>query len=406
MSTEASPDFYADIMPLNLSPTQVAFNARGDGTFNLPFQEQIDFFRQKLNLPTEHYDDILAAAHDRAFVVAGAAKADLLNDLRGSVDKAIADGKSLGAFRKEFAAIVQKHGWEGWTGSDTQAGRDWRTRVIYSTNIQTSYNAGRYTQLKDPELLKSRPNWKYIHNDTVSHPRPLHQSWSGTVLPHGDPWWDTHFTPNGYGCRCRITAVGPEAYQGHPAPDDGTYEKVDRNGEVHTLPKGVDYGFDYAPGKSNLEKIVGFQQQKQEALPWQLARANVKELVHSSIFSDFFAGKLHGEFPVAVLPAADRALLGSETATVLLSQHSLAAHLVAHPEIGLTDYLNVQEILETGEVYRQGEERLVYLMLDGVLYRAALKRTLDGQKNYFLTLFRTDEKAANKEVRNRLERIR
>jgi hypothetical protein len=378
-------------MPLNLSPTQVAFNARGDGKFSLPFQEQNDFFRQKLNLPTEYYDDILSAGHDRAFIVAGAAKADLLNDLRTAVDKSIAEGKSIQSFRKEFAAIVQKHGWEGWTGSDTKAGRDWRTRVIYSTNIQASYNAGRYAQLSDPELIKNYPYWKYIHNDTVSHPRPLHQSWSGTVLKYDDPWWKAHFTPNGYGCRCRIASAGNDEYKGHPAPDDGTYEKVDRNGVIHTLPKGVDYGFDYAPGKSNLEKIVGFQQQKDESLPWQLARSNVKDLVNSPIFNKFFSGNLPGEFPIAVLPAADQALLGSETATVLLSQLSLTEHLVKHPEVGLTDYLKIQTILETGEVYRQGDERLIYLMIDGINYRAALKRTVDGQKNYFLTLFKNDK---------------
>lgn len=260
-------------MPLKLSPTQLAFNARGDGKFSLPFQEQIDFFRKKINLPTEWYDDILAAAHDRAFVVAGAAKADLLNDLRGAVDKAIADGKSIQWFRKEFSGIVQKNGWEGWTGSDTKAGRDWRTRVIYNTNIQASYNAGRYAQLTDPDLLKNYPNWKYIHNDTVAHPRPLHQSWSGTVLPHDDPWWDTHFTPNGYGCRCRIASADPGEYKGHPAPDDGTYEKVDRNGVVHTLPKGVDYGFDYKPGASVQSQMTPFVDNKVASLPKELGKA-------------------------------------------------------------------------------------------------------------------------------------
>ena len=46
------------------------------------FQEQIDFLRRKLNLPSESWRDIQSAAHDRAFVVAGATKADLLHDLR------------------------------------------------------------------------------------------------------------------------------------------------------------------------------------------------------------------------------------------------------------------------------------------------------------------------------------
>jgi len=254
-------------MGLILSPTQLAFNARGDGKFSLPFQEQIDFFRQKLNLPTERYDDILKAAHDRAFVVAGATKADLLNDLRNAVDKAIADGKTYAWFRKEFESIVQKHGWKGWTGSDTQAGRDWRTRVIYKTNLSASYAAGRYAQLTDPDLLKSRPYWKYVHNDMVSHPRPLHVEWSGTVLRYDDPWWQTHFCPNGWGCRCGIVAVTADEYKGLPAPDNGTYTYKDRNGGLHVIPKGIDYGWDYAPGASLSTPLKKIFDQKISSLP-------------------------------------------------------------------------------------------------------------------------------------------
>ena len=235
-------------MPLKLSPTQLAFNAKGDGSFKLPFQEQIDYLQQKLDLPTQHWDDIKGAGHDRAFIVAGATKADLLSDFHTAVNQAIAEGQSIGWFKKEFESIVQKHGWEGWTGSDTKAGRDWRARVIYNTNMRASYAAGRYAQLTDPELLKARPYWKYIHNDTVAHPRPLHQSWSGTVLRHDDAFWSTHFPPNGFGCRCRVTAVTASDYKGLPAPDDGTYTKVDRTGVAHTLPIGVDYGWGYTPG--------------------------------------------------------------------------------------------------------------------------------------------------------------
>lgn len=254
-------------MPLNLSPTQVAFNARGDGKFNTPFQEQVDFFRQKLNLPTERYDDILKAAHDRAFVVAGAMKADLLDDLRQAVDKSIAEGKSIQWFRKEFDNIVAKNGWTGWTGEGTKAGRDWRTRVIYRTNLSTSYAAGRWAQLNDPDLLKSRPYWKYIHNDTVRHPRPLHQSWSGTVLKYDDPFWQSHFPPNGWGCRCRVTAVPASDYKGHPAPDDGTYIYKDSAGQEHVLPKGIDYGWDYAPGANKTTPLKDIVDQKLIRLP-------------------------------------------------------------------------------------------------------------------------------------------
>jgi uncharacterized protein with gpF-like domain len=274
-------------MSLKLSPTQLAFNARGDGSFKLPFQEQIDFFQQKDNLPTKRYDDILKSAHDRAFVVAGAMKADLLNDLRGAVDKAIADGKSIQWFRKEFASIVQKNGWEGWTGSDTKAGRDWRTRVIYNTNIRSSYSAGRYAQLTDPEFLKVYPNWKYVHNDSVAHPRKLHQSWSGIVLPHDDPWWQTHFPPNGWGCRCRVTSADPGEYKGQSAPNNDTFTYTDNNGKSRTIPNKVDYGWDYTPGASVSNQMRGFIDNKAASLPPELGLAFKSEVAGFQAARDY-----------------------------------------------------------------------------------------------------------------------
>lgn len=258
-------------MPGKLSPTQVAFNARGDGKFSQTFIEQSEFFRQKFNFPTDKWDDILHEAHDRAFIVAGAAKADLLDDLHQAVQKSITDGKSIQWFRKEFDAIVDKHGWEGWTGSETKAGRAWRTRVIYQTNISTSYAAGRYQQLTDPELLKLRPNWEYRHSDSVRHPRPLHVSWSGTILPADDPWFHTHFPPNGFLCHCRIAAVGKDKY--NPPPDDGNYIYKDKKGGEHTLPKGVDYGFGYTPGRSVAKNMQPFIDNKIASLPTQLGKA-------------------------------------------------------------------------------------------------------------------------------------
>lgn len=261
-------------MPLNLSPTQVAFNARGDGKFNQPFSEQVAFFRDKLNLPTERYDDILNAAHDRAFVVAGAMKADLLDDLHQAVDKAIEQGKSIQWFRQNFDGIVAKHGWQGWTGSDTQKGRDWRTRVIYQTNMSTSYAAGRYKQLTDPDLLSRRPYWKYVHNDTVRFPRLIHKSWHGVVLRYDDLWWQTHFPPNGWGCRCRITAVPESEYKGLPAPVIETYLY-----KGVYVPKGIDYGWDYAPGASVAGQMKPFIDDKVKKLPPPLAKALVEDVV-------------------------------------------------------------------------------------------------------------------------------
>jgi len=277
-------------MPLKLSPTQIAFNARGDGRFNRPFQSQVDFFRSKLNLPTERYDDVLKAAHDRAFMVAGAAKADLLNDLRTAVDNAIANGESIGAFRKRFDDIVKKHGWEGWTGSDSAAGRDWRTRVIYQTNLSTSYAAGRFKQLNDPDLAAVRPYWEYIHNDAVAHPRPLHVSWSGMVLHKDDPWWKTHMPPNGWGCRCRVKAVRKSEFKNEKAPDNGAFKHIDAQGSTHTVPNGIDFGFDYQPGANTDTRLREFVQQKLIKHPPAISRALSRDVNRYINASEDIAG--------------------------------------------------------------------------------------------------------------------
>lgn len=378
------------------------FNPRGDGTFNKPFPQQLDYFKQKLNLPTEHYDDILKSAHDRAFMVAGAAKADLLDDLRKAVERSIADGKGIEWFREQFSDIVKKHGW------DYKGGFDWRTRVIYSTNMRASYAAGRYAQLNDPDLLAVRPYWQYVHNDSVQHPRDLHKAWSAkpVVLKHDDPWWQTHYPPNGWGCRCTIRAVNAKAFNGDAAPDDGTYNFVDRNGEIHNLPKGIDYGWDYAPGRSNaalMQQVIT----KDTVAPWQLAKANVKELIKSPVFAEFFHGKMDGEFPVAVLAPPVQALLGSNVQLVLLSKQTIGTHLKDHPDIGIEDYAAAQDIIDLGHIYRQTVGRLIFLWQSGeAFYRAALKGTADKQKNYYLSVFKTTPEKAEKEVVQRYERLR
>ena len=163
---------------------------------SLPFADALAFLKAKLNLPTTRWDDLLGAAHDRAFVVAGAMQADLLADLHAAVNKMREQGIPLAQFKKEFEQIVAARGWTGWTGEGTDAGRAWRARVIYETNLQTSYSAGRFQQMK--AIAEKRPYWRYRHNDAVTHPRPEHLAWDGKVLRHDDPWWTTHYPPNGF----------------------------------------------------------------------------------------------------------------------------------------------------------------------------------------------------------------
>lgn len=214
---------------------------------SLPFAEQIAFFRGKLNIPTARWDDLWQEAHDTGFMVAGAAQADLLADLREAVDKAISQGTTLAEFREDFERIVAERGWTGWTGEGSAAGRAWRTRVIYQTNLRTSYAAGRYAQLQ--AIKHRRPYWRYVHNDTVVNPREDHLSWDGLILSADDPWWQSHYPPNGWGCRCRTESLAQRDLErlGKSGPDQAPTAPGDTT--------GIDPGWAYAPGASRAEAL-------------------------------------------------------------------------------------------------------------------------------------------------------
>ena len=231
--------------------------------FGTPFAAQIEHLRHKLNLPTEKWDDITGRAHDRAFVVAGAAKADLLADLHAAVLKRATDGAGLNAFRKDFKALVAKNGWTGWTGEGTREGEAWRTRVIYQTNMATSYAAGRWAQMTDPEVVKLHPYWRYIHSDGVLSPRENHLAWHGLTLPWDHPFWKTHFAPNGFGCQCRITSVtrkeGEASERAGLGEPPAGWDKIDpATGEQ----QGIGKGFGYTPGASVRKPMQEFIDEK------------------------------------------------------------------------------------------------------------------------------------------------
>lgn len=257
-----------------------------EATFRQPFPEQVAALRLRLGnlVPTSAWDDIRKNAHDRAFVVAGAVKADLLADLGGAVDAAETDGETLDQFRARFRQIVEKHGWHGWTGEGSRKGENWRTKVIYRTNMATSYAAGRRAQL----IRGNYPFWVYRHGGS-EHPRLHHLALDGLILPPDHPFWGVYSPPNGWGCSCYVlgarSMAGAKRLGGKPGvtlPED--WQKADpRTGE----PSGIDKGWGYAPGSTVTEAINALAP-KFRAWPDELALAVLREwLSNPGVARDF-----------------------------------------------------------------------------------------------------------------------
>lgn len=366
--------------------------------FKLPFKEQNAFFQNKINIPTMKWDDLWKEQHAKGFMIAVAYKADLLTDFRGAVDKAISQGATLADFRKDFDSIVAKHGWS------YKGGRNWRSAIIYTTNVRQSYNAGRWQQLQEPSVVEAYPYLEYRHGDSRK-PRPQHLAWNGLVLHRDDPFWDTHTPQNGWGCRCSVLAATKRDWKkaGANGKTEAPPDRIDpKTGE----PEGIDKGFGYNVGRAGQQEGYRVLTDKFEAMPNDIARKWMSSYVQGPAFERFISGKIKGEFPVAVMDEATQKVLGAKAQTIWLGEETLVMHLAKHPEIGLTQYRLLPEIVDNGEVYRQGDLKLIYLWRAGKLYRAGVKRTKDTTGNYILTLFETTDKTALRNIRQKYERIR
>ena len=378
-------------------------------TARLPFREQVDFFRTKLSLPTDTWTDIWQEQHDISFVVAGASRDALLIDLRSAVDSAVADGTTLEAFRERFDEIAQGHGWS------YKGGRDWRTRVIYDTNLRTSYAAGRYKQMQQIKAL--RPYWRYRHNPASTEPRAEHLAWDGLVLDADDGWWNTHYPPNGWGCKCYVETLRERDLErlGKDGPDAAPSPKLrtatvgkGATARAVQVPQGISPGFAYAPGKS----VTGAAQQhsitsmetllrraEKGSLPagaTRLFRASIGKNLASEPFQRFIRTTSaidNQHWPVATLQPGRIKELGlpAQARAVRLSSASVESHRERFAGFAAQDWARVQRMIDDGRwVEDKRNHRTLRLNDGGKPWLAVLKRTAAGE--VFLVSYRRAQK--------------
>ena len=118
----------------------------------------------------------------------------------------IRDGENFETFRGRLEPQLQSKGWWGrkevpdpddpGKTRTVQLGSARRLRTIFETNIRMSYAHGRWQRID--RVKKARPYLRYVAIDD-DRTRPQHRAWHGTVLPVDDPFWRSHYPPNGWG---------------------------------------------------------------------------------------------------------------------------------------------------------------------------------------------------------------
>jgi len=368
--------------------------------------QAIKFFRQKTNLTSERFGEVMGEAHARAFTVAGATSEALLNDIRTAVGKALTEGRTLEQFRSDFDLIVKRRGWEH-TGTP-----GWRAQIIYQTNLSTAYSAGEYAQMTTPEALDIHPYWRYVHH-ACPHPRVEHMAWDGLVLPADDPWWSTHYPPNGWRCHCTVEPVSRRQLArngwevGTAPPLDVRPWRNPATGKTEMVPKGIDPGFAYNPGQAwaeaeraraatRLEPRAHIDGVHPEHAPPEQRRAVQREDV-----SRILAPGAHGEVEAGALHTVPRQALGTDTDSVRLSSDTLGKQRTHHPELTDAEYAEIPQMLADPLASYHAKPNHVGIIgrAGRRLYKIVVKRTRDRKRLYFQSMHSTSMKNARSTLR-------
>ena len=239
----------------------------------LPPAEAIAYFRSKGLIESFSFEDVSAEEHAVAFTVAKAMRRDVLQDLREGVDRAIAEGTTFDQFKKDLRPLLEEKGWWGrkamtdpLTGREreVQLGSSRRLRTIYNTNLRTAYAAGRWERIEATKAVLPFLRYTAVGGkEGDGRTRPQHRAWHGTCLPVDDPFWDTHYPPCDYGCRCTAEQVNQRTMdrRGWSVTEDPPkFPKVAhvnrRSGEVSLVEEGIQPGFDFNPGKARLNGLT------------------------------------------------------------------------------------------------------------------------------------------------------
>lgn len=183
--------------------------------WNMKPEKAIAFFKQKQPKSGSHWDwtDTLREQHDRVFVVAKATSLELVKDIKNAIQHSLEKGTSFQDFENELIPTLKQRGWWGdikAVNPETNKTKNItvdhrRLRNIYSTNMRTAYDAGKYEQMM--EEADVAPYWRYVaipKGPLNRNPRQEHAALHNMVLRYDDPFWQVFFGHKGWNCHCTV----------------------------------------------------------------------------------------------------------------------------------------------------------------------------------------------------------
>lgn len=362
-----------------------------------PPPEASRFLRNKGLTPSFSWQEVEPEEHAIAFTVAKAAQADLLQDIRDEVQKALDDGLTLSQFKKNLKPKLVSHGWWGKqevtdpvTGETVpaQLGSPRRLQTIYRANLRSARAAGQWDRIQ--RTKEALPYLLYQTGPSRMH-RPEHLAKRGLVLHADDPFWRQWYPPNGWGCKCwvrQLTRAEAESYgiDTAPAVEERPYTNP-RTGETRMVPRGIDPAWTGNPGAERQRRMEEMLAGKLNQVDRGVAQVIARDIATSWRAQRMMAGEATGTVPVGILSQELQEALGAETRVVQLGDQVAAKIARKHSDIEAGVLLAFNEAIDRGPAAVEdgnGRQSLLFLVPGTKPLMLAIKH-LPAQKELWIS---------------------
>lgn len=163
-------------------------------------EEAMDFIRSKPLVSQRVFARMLPELKARAFVISGIELATVAQNIRDRLAELPA-----GADWDDIKADIVGKMSPFLDDSESGIVRSLhRAELLLRTHGFQAYQAAQYNVMQ--EVQAELPYWQYVSMED-EHVRASHAALDGLILPADHPFWQTHFPPWEWGCRCQVVPI-------------------------------------------------------------------------------------------------------------------------------------------------------------------------------------------------------
>ena len=195
-------DMAAQLMVHAHEAKTVQLTAQAAGAFlDLPWTEAIADFKARGVLTEKGFQELISDYASRSQEARQLMLRQLRLRTRELLVRALEEGDTFRQFAAGFRETAQ--------GLGITAENPAYLNMVFRTNIQSAYGAGRFRAITDPDVMQARP---FIQYRTVgdSRVRDAHAVLEDTVYRTDSADWRRIAPPNGFSCRCSATTLDRE----------------------------------------------------------------------------------------------------------------------------------------------------------------------------------------------------